>query len=76
MEVDKFALYAFNYIAYDREISGPLATNTLLGLLEYYTCKKSLKRVNLKNLWLYFPKIIFHDAENKEATDGLITFGI
>ncbi len=76
MEVDKFALHAFNYLIYDREISDPLAANTLLGLPEYYTPKKSLKRVNLKNLQSYFPKIIFQDAEDKEAADSFIPFGI
>ncbi len=75
MEVDEFALCAFNYLAYDCEISGPLATNIVLGLPKYYTPEKSLKRVNLKYFWSYFPKIIFYDAENKEAADSLISFG-
>ncbi len=75
MEVDKFALRVFNRLAYDREISGPLAANTLLGLPKYYTPEKSLKRVNLKNLRSYFLKIIFHDAEDEEAADSLIPFG-
>ncbi len=75
MEIDKFALRAFNHLTYNREISGPLATNTLLSLPEYYTPKKSLKRANLKNLQLYFPKIIFYNAEDKEAADNLIPFG-
>ncbi len=75
MEVDKFALCIFNHLAYNCEISGLLAANTFLGFLEYYTSEKSLKKVNLKNLWLYFPKIIFHDVEDKEAADSLILFG-
>ncbi len=75
MEIDKFALCVFNYLAYDLEISELMAANTLLGLPEYYTPEKSLKMVHLKNLWSYFPKIIFHDVEDKEAADSLIPFG-
>ncbi len=75
MEVDKFALHALNRLAYNRAISGTLAANTLLSLPEYYTPEKSLKRVNLKKLRLYFPKIIFHDAEDVEVADSLISFG-
>lgn len=76
MEVDKFVLRAFNCFAYNCEISGPLAANILLGFPKYYTPEKSLKKVNLKNLWLYFPKIIFQDSEDKEVPDSLIPFGI
>ncbi len=75
MEVDKFPLRAFNRLAYNCEISGPLAANIRLGLPKYYTSEKSLKRINLKNLRSYFLKIIFHDAKDKEAADSLILFG-
>ncbi len=37
VSVDKFALCAFNRLAYDREISGLLAAISLLGLPKYYT---------------------------------------
>ncbi len=57
MEVDKFVLGIFNRFAHDCKISGPLAINTLLVFPEYYTAEKSLKKVNLKNLWSYFPKL-------------------
>lgn len=76
IEVDKFVLRTFNRFAYNREISEPLATNMFLSLPKYYTSKKSLKRVNLKNLRLYFPKIIFQDVEDKEATESFIFFDI
>lgn len=72
IEIDKFALRVFNCYTYDRKINGPLATNTLLGLPEYYTPKKTLKRVNMRALRSYFPKIIFQNAENKEVAESFI----
>lgn len=76
MKVNKFALCAFNFLAYNYEISGPLAVNTLLHPSKYYTPEKSLKRVNLENPQLYFFKIIFQGTINKETTDSFIPFGI
>lgn len=35
IDVDNFSLYAFNWLVYDWEISGPLAASSFLELLEY-----------------------------------------
>lgn len=59
VEIDKFLLYAFNCLAYNRKISGLSAANTPLGLSKFYISKKILKRVNIKAFQSYFPKIIF-----------------
>lgn len=74
IELDKFALYAFNCLIYNCKISRPLATNTLLGLLEYYIHKKILRRISIKAFWLYFPKIIFKDIEDEGAAERFILF--
>lgn len=47
VDVNKFALRAFNRLAYDREISGPFAASSLLELPEYYTPQRSIRRINL-----------------------------
>ena len=48
---DKFALRAFNWISHDREISVPLAANTLLKLPEYYTPgNMTLKRISTDSI--------------------------
>ncbi len=46
IDVDKFAFCALNWLAYDREISGPFAPSSLLGLFEYYTLQHSPKKIN------------------------------
>lgn len=47
----------------------------LLGVPEFYTLEKVLKRMNRKALWLYFPKIIFQDFEDENVKKNLILFG-
>lgn len=37
VDVDKFALYIFNQLIYDWEISGFFVASSLLGLPKYYT---------------------------------------
>lgn len=74
-EIDKFSLRAFNCLAYDREISGPLAANTLLDLPEYYTPKINIKRVNLWALCRRFIHIIFQTTEDEDSAENLVPFG-
>lgn len=76
IKINKFTLYAFNHLAYNCKISGLLAANILLDFLKYYIFKKTLKRVNMRVLELYFPKIIFQDAKDKEVVESFIPFGI
>lgn len=59
VKIEKFSLHTFNYPAYNCELSSLLAANTLLDLSKFHNLKKILKRVNIKTLWSYFPKIIF-----------------
>lgn len=68
-------MYAFNYLAYNYKISGLLAANILLDFLKFYIFKKILKKVNIKTFRLYFPKIIFQKAENKNIKEIFISFG-
>lgn len=72
IEVDKFALRAFNCLAYDCKICWLLAASTLLGFPKYYTSEKSLKQIYLKALYMYFPKIICSNAEDEEVAKSFI----
>lgn len=47
LDIDKFAIWALNRLAYDHEISRPFIANILLDLPEFYTPHKTIKRVNL-----------------------------
>ncbi len=44
---DKFALRAFNKLAYDREISGPLVASPLVGLPKHYTIPCDVRSINI-----------------------------
>ena len=44
---DKFALKAFNYLAYNREVSSPLVAIQLLRLPNHYTLCDNFKSINL-----------------------------
>lgn len=59
---ENLALRAFNRLAHDREISGPLAADTLLGLPEFYTPKYSMKGFLLLVLSAKLPSLLFKDA--------------
>ena len=48
--MDKFALRAFNRLTSDREISGPQAASSLLGLPDSYTPTATVRRLNLRHL--------------------------
>ena len=75
VRIDKFALRAFNRLAYDREISGPLAANTLLDLPKYFTQKKIIRKINLWALRKRFSKIIFGGSADKDVAEDFILFG-
>ncbi len=47
MPLDKFALRAFNRLAYNWEISAPLVASYLLGLPDHYTLADNVKSINL-----------------------------
>ena len=75
MDIDKFALRALNCLAYDREISGPLVANTLLGLSEYYSPERTIKRVNLRALCRRFSKVIFEIVDEEDVAESFVRFG-
>ncbi len=54
---NKFALRAFNRLAYDQEISGPLIASLLLRLPEYYTMPCDVKSINIGLLRSRFSEI-------------------
>ncbi len=65
---EKFALRAFNRLAYDREISGPLVASLLLGLLEYYTMPCDVRSINIGLLRSRFSEIAL--GRYNHARDG------
>lgn len=75
MNIGKFALWAYNNLAYNYEISGPLVENILLYLLEFYTFERTIKRVNLQAFCLRFPKVIFNKVIKTDLADNFICFG-
>lgn len=54
--LDKFALRAFNRLAYDQEISRSLIANLLLALLKYYTIPYDVNSINIRLLYSRFYK--------------------
>ncbi len=73
--IDKFALRTFKQLAYVGEISGSLATNTLFSLLEYYTPKKTIQKVNLWALQKKFSRIILGTNVDDEIAESFVPFG-
>ena len=51
VDIDKFVLHVFNWLAYDREISGFFAASSLLELPEYYIPQHSIRKINLYSLY-------------------------
>ena len=49
-DMDKFALQSFNRLSNDREISGPQAASSLLGLPDSYALPTTIRRLNLRHL--------------------------
>lgn len=68
---NKFTLKAYNWLAHDHEISGPLAASMLLKLSKFYTlCHLKLIEVKLFVLRKCFPSMIFKSLirSNKKAS--------
>ncbi len=72
MTPDKFALRAFNCLAYDREISGPLVASYLLGLPDYYTLSDNVKSINLAILRKRFPEFALHIYKPRSNVDDFV----
>lgn len=69
---DKFALKAFNRLAYDREISGPLVASTLLGLPDHYTRPCNVKTINIKLLRDRFPDFAIRSYNHTSNVDDFV----
>lgn len=63
MDINKSALWGFNYSTYDHKINGSLVANTLLGLSKYYSSQRAIKMVNLWALCCKFNKVIFRTVD-------------
>ncbi len=72
VEPDKFALRAFNRLAYDREISGPLVASYLLGLPDHYTLSNNVKFINLALFCKQFPEFAPYTYEAMADVDDLV----
>lgn len=69
---DKFALRAFNRLAYDREISGPLVASHLLALPDHYTLSDNVKSINLSLLCQRFPEFALRLYGSRSDVDDLV----
>ncbi len=72
MPPDKFALRAFNCLAYNRKISGPLVASYLLGLLDHYTLLDNIKSINLIILRKRFLEFALYIYETRSTVDDLL----
>lgn len=50
-----------------------LAASTILVLPNIYILEKSLKRINITVLWLYFLKTIFQDMKEEGVADAFVS---
>lgn len=75
VNIDKFTLYAFNWLAYDREIRGLLAVNILLALPEYYIPEKTIRKVNLWAICKKLSRTIFSESVDKDVMKNFAFFG-
>ena len=73
-DVDKFALCAFNQLAYNQKISGCLTASFFLELSKYYTLYCSIRRINLHSLCRKFALLLFAEEVNANFSDKLIPF--
>ena len=69
---DKFALRAFNHLAYNQEINDPLVISYLLGLPNYYTLLDNVKYINLTLVQKRFPKFALHIYKLRLAIDHFV----
>ncbi len=72
MPPNKFTLRAFNRLAYEREISGPLIASYLLRLPDHYTLSDNVKSINLTILRKCFPEFALHIYETRSTVDDLL----
>ncbi len=69
---DKFALRAFNRLAYDREISGPLVASSLLGLPKHYIMPCDVRSINIGLLYSRFSEITLSRYNHARDRDNFV----
>ncbi len=69
---NKFALRAFNRLAYDWKISGPLVASYLLGLPDHYTLSDNVKSINLAIFRKRFPEFALHIYKSRSNINDFI----
>ncbi len=69
---DKFALRAFNRLAYDQEINKPLVTNLLLGLPEHYTMPYDIRSINIGLLHSRYSEIALGCYNHARDRDNFV----
>lgn len=69
-DLNKFALWTFNKLAYKQKISGPLTVSYLFGLPNYYNYNISLQRINLNLLYCRFISVIFYGLNILQLSDN------
>lgn len=69
---DMFALRAFNRLAYDCKISGPLVASTLLGLPDHYTLLCNIKSINIGILCDWFPELALRGYNQDLNEDDIV----
>ena len=74
VNLDKFALWTFNKLAYEQKVSRLLVASYLLELLDHYSHDILLRRINLNLLRFCFISIIFHGSTIFQSSDDDVTF--
>ncbi len=69
---DKFALRAFNRLAYNQKIGGPLVASYLLRLPDHYTLSDNVKSINLAILRKRFPEFALHIYKPRSNVDDFV----
>ena len=69
---DNITFFAFNWLAYDWEISGPLAASSFLELPEYYTPQRSIRRINLYFFHQKIVLLLFLGRADTDFSDQLV----
>ena len=72
MPPDKFALRAFNRLAYNREISGPLVASYLFRQPDHYTSSDNVKSINLAILQKRFSEFALHFYGTRSTINDLL----
>lgn len=74
IDINKFALWAFNFLPHNHEISDFLVANRLFDFPEYYNPKKAIKKIILRDFCCRFGKVIFETVNKEDVADSFVWF--